>query len=66
MFPAESLPGCPPGIRIAIGRRGGKGTGTVPSMDLAYPPEADEFRAEIAGMAEAESARPLGRARLRP
>ena len=28
---------------------GPHGPGTVPVMDLAYPPEAEEFRTEIAG-----------------
>ena len=31
------------------GRRAVDGAGTVPLMDLAYPPEAEEFRTEIAG-----------------
>ena len=34
---------------LATGRR----TGTVRHMDLAYPPEAEEFRSEIAGWLKA-------------
>ena len=40
---------CSDGTVARSRRRRRSGAGTVPGMDLAYPPEAEEFRAEIAG-----------------
>ena len=49
-FPALHLTGLRPGgIGPRTGRRTVDGPGTVPVMDLTYPPEAEEFRTEIAG-----------------
>ena len=46
---AAILPTSTQGNRARRGRRTLDEAGTVPVMDLSYPPEAEEFRTEIAG-----------------
>ena len=48
-IPGGHLTDLYPGHPALTRSPGVNGTGTVPLMDLSYPPEAEEFRTEIAG-----------------